>query len=74
MASISITIEDMPGGKVRIVAHPSFEEMARMINSGEKATSAHGYALRMLREARNISKGKHNMKVLLPPVRRITPS
>lgn len=66
MAKITISIEDIDGGKVRIVSTPSFETVAKMINSGESVSDAHGYALAMLRRAREISKEKGPIKILIP--------
>lgn len=56
MATITITIEDSPDGKVRIKSDPSFEIMASMDLSGHDLTPAHGYAFAMLNKAREVSK------------------
>jgi hypothetical protein len=56
MAKVTITIEDTPNGKVKIVAEPSFETMANMIVSGETMTSAHGYAMTCIKAVRQESK------------------
>lgn len=69
-ARILIVLEDNEKGGVTIVANPSFEQMAQMINSGERGTSAHGYAMRMMNEARRMSKEAGPSKILIPRVGR----
>lgn len=69
MAKIVITIEDKPGNKVSIVSNPSMEQMFSMDLSGQQLTSAHGYAFRMLNEARAVSKEMNPTKILIPRVR-----
>ena len=69
MARIVITIEDKPGNKVSITADPSMEQMFSMDRSGHDLTSAHGYAFRMLNEARRVSKEMNPTKILIPRVR-----
>lgn len=66
MARITITVEDLAEGKVSIKSDPTFETMAKMVNAGHEISSAHGYALRMLREARALSKEIGPLKILLP--------
>lgn len=69
MAKIVITVEDITGSKVKIVSNPSFEQVAMMANSGEELTAAHGYALRMLRTAREVSKeNKPKIDAFIPRV------
>lgn len=69
MAKVVITIEDKDNGKVSIVSDPSFETMAMMSNSGSELTSAHGYALCMVRAARTEAKAAEPTKILIPKVR-----
>jgi hypothetical protein len=67
MARIVIVIEDKENGNVRIVSEPSFETMAQMDLSGHTLTSAHGYALKMINVARQVSKDhKGNLTVAIP--------
>lgn len=68
MAKITITIEDTPGDRVKIISAPTFDTMANMVNSGELMTSAHGYALRMIRAARDLSKETGPATILIPRV------
>lgn len=73
MARIVITLEDTATGGVKIVSDPSFETMAKMIVSGSSDhTSAHGYALNMIKTARELSKnGEPTQKIWLPKVKRL---
>lgn len=48
MSKVTITIEDLPDGKVRTVCTPNFETMIQMQTSGHDLTPAHGYALKAL--------------------------
>ena len=66
MAKITLTIEDTPDGKVKIVSDPTTETMIKMTQSGDGLTSAHGYAFRMLREAREESKRLKPTTILIP--------
>lgn len=67
MAKVILTIEDNPDRKtVKIVSNPTFETMAKMIQSGESMSDAHGYALAMIRTAREIGKEKGPTKIWLP--------
>lgn len=65
MAKITITIEDKLDGNVKIVCTPTFETIAMMINSGEKTTAAHGYAMAMVHAARDVSKA-NKIPILIP--------
>lgn len=72
LMKIVITIEDQPGDKVKITSIPTFETMAKMINSGEESTSAMGYAMQMVNVARKESKSKDpETKIWLPKVQRL---
>lgn len=73
MAKITITIEDTATGGVKIVSDPTFETMAKMIVSGSSDhTSAHGYALSMIKTAREVSKDAGpTQKIWLPKVKRL---
>lgn len=64
---IVIVIEDKFNGNVSIQSNPTGEILAKKIQSGENLSSAEGYALRMLNEARKISKDPSgSMKIQLP--------
>lgn len=56
MARVVIVIEDLPGDKVKVEATPNFETMMAMDISGNKLTSAHGYAFAVLNYIRKLSK------------------
>lgn len=56
MSKVIITVEDIDGDKVRITSSPNFETMMKMDMSGERLTSAHGYAFAILTYARKLSK------------------
>lgn len=72
MAKITITIEDIPGGKVKVVSTPSFETMAKMIQSGEDMSDAHGYALKCINTIREVSKSANPSNIIqIPKVRLI---
>lgn len=73
MAKITITIEDTATGGVKIVSNPTFETIAKMINSGgEDVTSAHGYAVAMINAARRESKSNEPATTIwLPKVKKL---
>ncbi len=66
MAHVTITIEDMPGNKVKVVATPTIEAMVKMNVSGEPMTSAHGYAFLALNAIRQESKKQGPTQILIP--------
>lgn len=73
MAKITITIEDnQVTGGVKVVSDPSFESMAKMDNSGEGLTSAHGYALTAINHIRKVAKentrDRSSLKVNIPKI------
>jgi hypothetical protein len=68
MASVIITIEDTPDGKVKIVCVPSFEQIIKQDVSGESFTAAQGYALMMLNKAREESKNNNPLRLVIPRV------
>ena len=71
MALVTITVEDSPNGKVKVVADPSFETMAKMEISGHGLSSAHGYALVAINAIRKMSKEQSNdLIVSLPKIGR----
>ncbi len=63
---ITITIEDTPGNKVKVVATPTFETIMKMIVSGEDTTSAMGYALKCINTIREESQRQGPTKILIP--------
>lgn len=71
MAEITIKIKDLPGGKVEVVATPSFETMMKMHASGETLTSAHAYALYAVRCIREEAKKKTSTIIHIPKIGRI---
>lgn len=67
MAKITITVEDMPNGTVKIVADPTVETMIAMEMSGQKMTAAHGYAVKALNEVRKSAQEQGSiLKVPIP--------
>jgi len=67
MAEITIKIKDLPSGGVEVKADPSFETMAKMVDSGHELTSAHGYCMAALNVIKELSKRKDdNMIVKIP--------
>lgn len=67
MAKVTIVIEDLPNGKVRVVSDPSFETMCR-IAKAEQLTSAHGLAIVALRNMHEASREQGS--VLTVPIPR----
>ena len=71
MAKVTITFEDSPNDKVKIVSDPSFETMAKMEISGNGLSSAHGYALTAINSIRAASKKQDNSLIVeLPKIGR----
>jgi hypothetical protein len=68
MAKITITIEDLPNGAVKVAAEPTFETMMKMHLSGDGLTAAHGYAFNAINEIRRTSKQSQIMKVRIPRI------
>jgi len=56
MAKITITIEDVEGGKVKCVSNPTFEDMLKMHAVKKGLQASHGYALCAINAFRNASK------------------
>jgi hypothetical protein len=48
LAKVTVTIEDAPNGRVKIVSTPDFDSMCKMENSGNSLTQAESYAFRCL--------------------------
>lgn len=72
MAKITITIEDLPGNKVKVVSDPTFEQMAKIDLSGiADLTSGHAYALLALRAIREESKKQGPTPILIPRIGRL---
>lgn len=69
MARIEIVIEDKPGNKVSVTATPNFETMCKIDLSGNQLTSAHGYAMLMLRAVRQeAKKNDPRTKIYIPRI------
>lgn len=67
MAKITITIEDFPGDKVKVVSDPSFENMVKIAHNGSRLTAAHGYAFLALNAIREESKKREpKLNIILP--------
>lgn len=50
MAKVTITIEDMPNGKVKVECKPKVEQMLGLLDNGTGLTAAEGYAFSALRK------------------------
>lgn len=71
MAKVTITVEDLDNGKVKITAEPNFMTIMKIDISGNHLTPAHGYALRMMNEAMRVSKENNPENLIqIPRVRR----
>lgn len=69
MPKITITVEDLPAGGVKIQAEPNFQTMVQMEVSGHGLSPAHGYAMAMLNRAREVSKSNDpRIKILIPKI------
>lgn len=66
MAKVTITIEDLPNGKVKCVSDPSFEKMCR-IAKAEQLTSAHGLAIVALRNVYEVSRKQGSILTIPVP-------
>ncbi len=67
MAKVTITIEDMLSGGVKVISDPNFETIMKLHLSGNDLTSAHGYAMAALNLIRQKSKAfKNDMRVSIP--------
>lgn len=66
MATIVITIEDKLDGTVKIVSTPTFESMAKKVDSGHGPTSGEAYALFALRKIREASKKQGRIQHIIP--------
>ena len=67
MAKVTIEIEDIADGKVKVVATPNVETIFKMAESGHDLTSAHGYAFQALNAIRQHSKSQDpTTKILIP--------
>lgn len=66
MAKITLTIEDKPDDKVKVVVNPSMETIFKMIESGENLTSAYGYAVRAVNSIKEASDENGPNKIYVP--------
>lgn len=66
MAEITIKIVDKLDGTVSITATPTFEMMAKKVDSGEAPTSGEAYALFALRKIREASKKQGRIQHIIP--------
>lgn len=71
MAKVTITIEDMPNGKIQIISTPNFMQMVKLTENGIGLTDAEGYAVALLNHARKISKSQTpDNKIYIPRIGR----
>jgi len=68
MAKVTISIEDLPNGKVKVVSDPTAETMFKMKLSGHELTAAHGYAFAALNKIREESRSLGKLNVLIPRI------
>lgn len=70
MAKITITIEDVPGDKVKVDFRPKVLELAEHIKANG-GTSAMSYAVStatfLMNESKKLDKGKKAFGLILPP-------
>lgn len=66
MAQVTITIEDLPNGGVKVVATPNLETMFKMLDSGNDLTASHGYAFTALNAIKKASNEKDPLKIIVP--------
>lgn len=72
MPKITITIEDLPGDKVKIVADPPLSDIMKIAkNRRSEMTSAHGYAMNMLISAKVRSDELAKEPAVLTPGQRV---
>lgn len=70
MSKVTMTIEDLPGGGVKIVCEPSFEQMMMKGNQAGNFTSAEGYAIFALNQLRAESKKQSPTRLIIPKLAR----
>lgn len=72
MAKVTITIEDMPENKVRVISTPSAETLLQKIASHgpESLTSSEAYTLFVLRQLREESKNQRSTNIIVPRIGR----
>ena len=74
MADITITIKDLPDGKVEFKSDPNFSEIAKMAQSGHELTNAHGYAMFVMNrlyestQSKNAKQSKDSLIYTIPKV------
>lgn len=67
MAKVTITFEDQPDGKVKVVCEPSFEQMMQFLVSGSELTASQGYAVNALNSVRQAAQTqKDKLAVTIP--------
>lgn len=66
MAKITIVIEDIPQGKIKVTCDPPVVKIMHRHLSGYEMTGAHGYALCALNAVREESRKRGQGKILLP--------
>lgn len=72
MANCKIILEDLGGGKVKVVSEPSMEIVFKMVESGNELTAAHGYLFVALNAIRKAAQSKEpTNKILIPRVGRL---
>jgi hypothetical protein len=72
MAKVTFTIEDIPGGKVKVVMTPSAETLLQKIASHgpEALTAAEGYSFTAVNAIRTASKRQSNIIIPVPRIGR----
>jgi hypothetical protein len=67
MALITLTIEDIPGGQVRVVTNPTVEKVMLMAKAGA-LESSHGYMFAALNAIRKESQSKQPSLIKIPRI------
>lgn len=70
MAKVTITIEDLPNGRVKAVAEPNYEFLMKVTVNSEDLSPAQAYGVVALNAIRDASKGKNPLKIIIPNVRK----
>jgi hypothetical protein len=68
MAKITIEIEDLPDGGVKVTPSPKYEELMMIAKHG-KCESSHGYAFCALNAIRKESKSQQPSLIKIPRIR-----
>lgn len=71
MPKVTMTIEDLPDGKVKCVLNPSAETLLKKQASGHVLSSAEGYLIFCANKLRECANSQSNIIVKVPRIGRI---